>query len=247
MSRFFLSAEDSIQQNEILLRGENFHHLARVLRARVGEQVEVCDGKGTDYFCRCAAFDKEAARLTVERSAPSAAENGPRVTLYQCIAKGEKMEQIITRCVEMGVYRIVPVLSRFCVARPEQGEKKLERWRKIALAAAKQSGRGLVPEIAPIMDIKDAVAALAHLPGAFVCYEKEQTRSLANLPAGEEYAFLIGSEGGLAEEEAALWEQACIPAVTLGTRILRTENAAAYVLPVLFYKQQTEEVSHGEK
>ena len=229
------------------MRGENFHHLSRVLRARVGEKVEICDGTGRDYFCVCAAFEKDAAVLTVEHTAPSRSEDGPRVTLYQCIAKGEKMEQIITRCVEMGVYRIVPVLSRYCVARPEQSEKKLERWRKIALSAAKQSGRGLVPEVAPIMDIKEAVAQLSSAPGAFVCYEKAQKHTLANLPATDEYSFLIGSEGGLAEEEAALWEQAGIPAISLGSRILRTENAAAYVLPVLFYKQQTEVNTNGNE
>ena len=240
MSRFFLTPEDSIETNKIVLRGENHHHLSRVLRARVGEAVEVCDGKGTDYFCRCASFEKECARLSIEQVAQSAAENGPKVTLYQCIAKGEKMEQIITRTVEMGVYRIVPVLSRFCVARPEQAEKKLERWRKIALSAAKQSGRGLVPEIAPIMDIKDAIEEMATAPKAFVCFEKEEKQTLAELEMGQEVSFLIGSEGGLSDEECAMWEQKGIGAVTLGSRILRTENAAAYVLPVLFYKLQTE-------
>ena len=240
MSRFFLTQEDSLTEGEICLRGENLHHLSRVLRARVGEAVEVCDGKGTDYHCICSAFDKETATLQIRQCVPSPAENGPRITLYQCIAKGEKMEQIITRCVEMGVYRIVPVLSRFCVARPEQGEKKLERWRKIALAAAKQSGRGIVPEIAPILPIAEAIAQMAEAEQAFVCYEREQQRGLNTLPPAEEIAFLIGSEGGLAEEECALWQQRGIPAVSLGTRILRTENAAAYVMPVLFYKAQTE-------
>ena len=240
MSRFFLTPEDSIETNKIVLRGENHHHLSRVLRARVGEAVEVCDGKGTDYFCRCASFEKECAHLSIEQVAQSAAENGPKVTLYQCIAKGEKMEQIITRTVEMGVYRIVPVLSRFCVARSEQAEKKLERWRKIALSAAKQSGRGLVPEIAPIMDIKDAIEEMAKTPKAFVCFEKEEKQTLAEFEMGQEVSFLIGSEGGLSDEECAMWEQKGIGAVTLGSRILRTENAAAYVLPVLFYKLQTE-------
>lgn len=240
MSRFFLTDGDSVSEHEICLRGENFHHLSRVLRARVGEKTEVCDGKGTDYFCVCKAFEKDCAYLAIERTAPSKAEDGPKVTLYQCIAKGEKMEQIITRTVEMGVYRIVPVLSRFCVARPDQAEKKLERWRKIALSAAKQSGRGLVPEIAPIMDIKDAIKALGQARNAFVCYEKEQQHSLAEFPAAKEISFLIGSEGGLSEQECALWQQQGIPAVTLGNRILRTENAAAFVLPVLFYKAQTE-------
>ncbi len=239
MSRFFLTNEDSIGENQIVLRGENFHHLARVLRARVGDEVEVCDGKGTDYFCLAESFDKESATLSVTKSAPASAEDGPFITLYQCIAKGDKMEQIITRCTEMGVSRFVPVLSRFCVARPE-GDKKIARWQKVALAAAKQSGRGLVPEISPIIDIKEAIEQMAEQPFAFVCYEKETRGTLAQLPSAKEISFLIGSEGGFADEECALWESKKIPSVTLGKRILRTENAAAYVLPVLFYKSQTE-------
>ncbi len=240
MSRFFLSEQDTLTDSEICLRGENYHHLSRVLRARVGDAVEVCDGKGMDYFCRCSAFDKDSARLAIERSAPAVSEEGPRVTLYQCIAKGEKMEQIITRSIEMGVYRLVPVLSRFCVARPEEGKKKWERWNKIALSAAKQSGRGILPEVAPIMSIKDAIEEMAEAECAFVCYEKEEKGTLAALPLAESISFLIGSEGGLAPEEKELWEQKGIPAVTLGKRILRTENAAPYVLPILFYKSQTE-------
>lgn len=240
MSRFFLTDGDIVGDGEIYLTGENFHHLARVLRARVGESAEVCDGKGTDYFCRCAAFGKDRATLTVERTAPSVSEQGPRVTLYQCVAKGDKMEQIITRTIEMGVYRIVPVLSRFCVARPDEADKKLQRWRKIALAAAKQSGRGILPRIEPLMDIKDAIEEMASAKQAFVCYEKEQHHTLSQLPIQEEISFLIGSEGGLAEEEAALWQQKGIPQISLGKRILRTENAAAYVLPILFYKSTTE-------
>lgn len=244
MSRFFLTEEDGITNELITLRGENFHHLARVLRARVGESVEVCDGKGTDYYCVAESFDKDSAVLRVERTSQSAAEEGPFITLYQCIAKGDKMEQIITRCTEMGVSRFVPVLSRYCVARPE-GDKKIARWQKVALAAAKQSGRGLVPEVCPIMDIKDAIEQMARAELSFVCYEREDKRSAAELPVAKEISFLIGSEGGLSEEEQKMWEQKGIPAITLGTRILRTENAAAYVVPVLFYKLQTEVKNNG--
>ena len=233
-------------QDKILLKGENFHHLAHVLRARVGEQVEVCDGKGQDYFCICSAFEKDHAALRIQRTAANAAEQGPRITLYQCVAKGEKMELIITRTIEMGVHRIVPVMSRFCVARPAEAEKKLERWRKIALAAAKQSGRGIVPRIEPMIDIGQAIEQMASAENAFVCYEKEQEQSLCQIPMTENISFLVGSEGGLAEEEATLWQQKGIAQVTLGKRILRTENAAAYVLPILHYKSMTEVEKHGK-
>ena len=244
MSRFFLTEQDSLDGQEIILRGENFHHLSRVLRTRVGEAVEVCDGKGTDYYCVAREFDKESATLLIERTSSSVTEEGPFITLYQCIAKGDKMEQIITRCTEMGVSRFVPVLSRYCVARPE-GNKKIERWQKVALAAAKQSGRGLVPEVKPIMDITDAIEEMSGAELAFVCYEGETRRSAAELPVAREIAFLIGSEGGLSEQERALWESKGIPAITLGKRILRTENAAAYVVPILFYKLQTEVKNNG--
>lgn len=239
MSRFFITDADILSGEHITLKGENFHHLSRVLRARVGEKVEVCDGKGTDYFCTAERFDKESALLKINRTALNTAENGPFITLYQCVAKGDKMEQIITRCIEMGVSRIVPVMSEHCVARV-RGDEKGERWRKVALSAAKQSGRGIVPEVTAVMDIKDAVREMAKSKLAFVCYEKETEHTLASLPTADEIAFLIGSEGGLSENEAKLWQTAGLGAVSLGERILRTENAAAYVLPVLFYKSQTE-------
>lgn len=243
MSRFFLNEGDTLTQNTVTLTGENYHHLTRSLRAAVGEMCDVTDGHGTDYHCRITEITAEAATLEVLSSEPGRGEVGARITVYQCLAKGDKMEQIITRCVEMGVDKIVPVESRFCIVKNENEAKKRARWQKIALSAAKQSGRSIVPEIGAVISIKQAIAALSEHNCAFVCYENEHERSLAQIAAGGEYAFLVGPEGGLAPEEQQMWEAAGIPAVSLGTRILRTENAATFVVPILQYK--TEELSNG--
>ncbi len=236
MNRFFLSNGDTVGEREITLTGENYIHLTRALRARIGEECIVCDGKRTDYFCRVAAVDKETVTLSIEKAAPSAGESDIGITLYQCLPKGDKMESVISRAVETGVRRIVPVVSRNCVARPERADKKVERWNRIARSAAEQCGRGILPVVADITDFSGALAMLAAHETAFICFENETERKLSGLTLTKDVGFLIGPEGGLAPEEAALWEKAGIPAVSLGRRILRTENAAAFVLPVLHYK-----------
>ena len=238
MSRFFLTETDRVENQSITLYGENYHHLAHVLRARTGEHITVCDGRGTDYECVLRKIDRQSAEFSVERVLPSQGESGLHITLFQCLAKGEKMEQIISRSVEMGVDKIVPVLSRFCIAKIQPGDSgKLERYQKIALSAAKQCGRGKIPQICAPVDIREAITMLSSLQNSFVCYENEKEETLLDFSfTGSEIGFLIGPEGGLAGEEEQMWRAAHIPSLSLGRRILRTENAAAFVLPILYCK-----------
>ena len=235
MNRFFLSREDTVGEKEIVLTGENYIHLTRALRARIGEECVVCDGACTDYLCRVAAADKQTVTLTVERTEKTAGESDISITLYQCLPKGDKMESVISRAVEAGITRIVPVVSRNCVARPERIDKKTERWNRIAASSAGQCGRGILPRVTEIKDLGEALSMLSAHQTAFVCYENETKRRISDIPLSGDIGFLIGPEGGLAPEEAAVWEAAGLPAVTLGRRILRTENAAAFVLPILHY------------
>ena len=238
MSRFFITETDTLAE-QIVLRGENYHHLTHVLRAAVGEKVCVCDGAGTEYECTLSAVDGQNAYLTIDQKHDALGESKLDITGFQCLAKGEKMEQIITRCVEMGVHRIVPVYSRFCIAKPT-GASKTMRYKKIALSAAKQSGRAIVPEIGDTIDFQEAVQRLCAFQNGFVCYEKETEYSLLEMEAcGTQIGFLIGSEGGFSAEEAACWRAAGLRSVSLGPRILRTENAAAFVLPILYSKYGT--------
>lgn len=238
MSRFFITEMDTLAE-QIVLRGENYHHLTHVLRAVMGEKVWVCDGTGAEYECTLSAVDGQCAYLTIDQKHDALGESKLDITVFQCLPKGEKMEQIITRCVEMGVRRIVPVYSRFCIAKPT-GASKTMRYKKIALSAAKQSGRAVVPEIGDTIDFQVAVQRLCALQNGFVCYEKETENSLLEMEAcGTQIGFLIGSEGGFSSDEAAFWRAAGLKSVSLGPRILRTENAAAFVLPILYSKYGT--------
>lgn len=134
----------------LILTGENAHHAGRVLRLRVGEGVTLCDGAGMDFDCTVEAVEKEAVTCRVVSCHAADTEPKQSITLFMALPKGDKMEFIVQKAVELGVSRIVPYLSKNCVSRPDKTEKKVERWRKIAAEAAKQCGRGRLPEVAPL-------------------------------------------------------------------------------------------------
>ena len=166
-------------------------------------------------------------------------------TLYQAIPKGDKMGEIVEKAVECGVTRIVPVLTERCVSRPDPKamEGKRARWQKIAESAAKQSGRGVIPEIAPMCSFAQAVEELGHADLPLFCYEGEGTRPLAQVlreqtPVGKDVRFFIGSEGGFSQSEAEAATAAGLCPIGLGKRILRTETAAAFVLACLVYEAE---------
>ena len=238
MTRFFVTPEE-FQPDFIALTGENAKH-AKVLRLKNGEEVLVCDGQGRECLCTVSDVSDGQIGLVVKHRQNSETEASVRVSVYMAFPKADKLEHVIQKATELGAYEIVAFLSARCVSRPDDKslKKKLERWQKIARSAAEQSGRGLIPRVEDVISIDEAIERMTHVPMSFVCYEKEENRTLADLSVAEEISFLIGSEGGLADEECTQWQRLGIPSVSLGERILRTENAAAYVLPVLFYKSK---------
>lgn len=148
MPRFFVDQQP--QDGVLTLTGENAHHAGRVLRLRVGEGVTLCDGAGMDFDCTVEAVEKEAVTCRVVSCHAADTEPKQSITLFMALPKGDKMEFIVQKAVELGVSRIVPYLSKNCVSRPDKTEKKVERWRKIAAEAAKQCGRGRLPEGQPL-------------------------------------------------------------------------------------------------
>jgi len=226
MHRFFVNKED-ISGDCVILSGENANHAA-VLRLNAGEESVACDGAGTDYFC--AAAEKGGNVGKILRIAANLAEPPLAITLFQALPKGDKLAEIVEKCVEAGAAAIVPVATARCIAKPSgRDDKKTARLRKIAEAAAKQSGRGVIPHVGGIMPFKEAVAAAKNHSIALVCYENEKQRTAAdflkNMGKAASLALFIGPEGGFAPEEAAMFSAANITAITLGPRILRTENA----------------------
>ena len=136
MPRFFVDQQP--QDGVLTLTGENAHHAGRVLRLRVGEGVTLCDGAGMDFDCTVETVEKEAVTCRVVSCHAADTEPKQSITLFMALPKGDKMEFIVQKAVELGVSRIVPYLSKNCVSRPDKTEKKVERWRKIAAEAAKQ-------------------------------------------------------------------------------------------------------------
>lgn len=239
MPRFFVLPGE-IGEGEVLLTGENAHHISRSLRMAAGETVTVCDGAGRDYFCRLAEFRADCVRAEILSQEPSASEPPYLIRVYQGLPKGDKLDEVIQKTVECGAGEIIPFESSRCVARVGDGKKEPERTvrrNRIAHTAAGQCGRGRLPAVRATCPFAEAVRDAAGAGLALFCYEGAGTRPLgevlkeaqaAGTPA--DISVMVGSEGGFSPEEAERARDAGMIPVGLGKRILRTETAAVFVL-----------------
>lgn len=245
--RFFISSGLS-DDGFVTFTGESANHISRSLRMRQGEIVIGCDEDGNEYECELFAFTPDTVKGKVVSVRKNESELPVNVRIFQCCPKSDKTELIIQKGVELGMTSFVPVLSDRCVARydSKDAEKKRMRWQKISLEAAKQSGRGKVPEIGSMTDFQSAVFECAKSDICFVCYENENGKTLKNiLESNKEVfsasdgkktvSFIVGPEGGLSEKEISLCLQNGIPSIGLGKRILRTETAGLFVLSCISY------------
>lgn len=237
MPRFFVP---SLAEDTITLDREAGRHIARSLRCREGDPVELCDGRGTDGAGIISAIAGETVTVTVQERRPSRGELPCAVTLYQALPKGDKMETIVQKAVELGVGRIVPVLTHRCVSRPDDKSmrKKCERYNRIALEAAKQCGRGRVPEVAPLVGFREAVAQMRADPLALFFYENadQPLREVLTGRLGDRVSILIGSEGGFEPSEAAFAAENGLVPLSLGSRILRCETAPLAAITAILYQ-----------
>lgn len=222
--------------NTAIITGEDAKHIGTVLRMKAGELAVLCDGEGEDCLCRITAINKDFVEFEMLDRQRNEAEPSVFVTLYQCLPKGDKMDLIVQKAVELGVGRIVPVLSKRCVSRPDEKSfaKKIQRWQKIAEEAAKQCGRGKIPEICEGRDFKVAVREYSQNKKGILFYEcgGVQLSEIVDKSA-DELGIFVGSEGGFEAEEAELAQEHGIVCATLGKRILRCETAPLAALAVL--------------
>ena len=239
MPRFFVTP-DAINENEITVTGTDVNHIKNVLRMQEGDALEVCDSKGTDYECTVKCLDRDLILLDIVSSRPSESELDKKMYLFQGLPKSDKMELIIQKAVELGVYEIIPTVTQRCIVKidPKKEDKKIARWQQIAQAAAKQSGRGIIPEIKSPMSFNEALEYAKSLDAALIPYEKakgiEATRNIiSDLKDKNSVAIFIGPEGGFEEKEILTAEENDVKTVTLGKRILRTETAGLAILSVL--------------
>ena len=235
MTRFFVSPEELGSEN-IQLVGENASH-AKVLRLKAGEQVLVCDGEGRE--CLCAVVDNLWNLEVLERR-ESVSEPAVQVSVYMAFPKSDKLEHVIQKATELGVYEIVAFPSARCVSKPDEKslKKKLERWQKIAASAAEQSGRGRIPRVVILPSFAEALKRGAQTDLPMMFYENEQATTLhMALNAGEwkSAALLTGPEGGLEEKEVTQAMDAGWKVCTLGKRILRCETAPLCALSAVMY------------
>lgn len=237
MPRFFTGEVDG---ETALIHGEDARHMALSLRMKTGEAVTVCDAKGNDYQCEIVSVQPEEVVLRIRAAALSQGEPGVFITLYQAMPKGDKLEQIVQKAVELGVGRVVPVLTSRCISRPDEGtmEKKRVRLNRISQEAAKQCGRGLLPEVAPMLRFEEAVLQMKEsaLPLFFYENATDSLKTTISKKLQKEVSILIGSEGGFSAEEADFGKKQGLLAVSLGSRILRCETAPLAAIAAVLYE-----------
>ncbi|MDD5863436.1 MAG: 16S rRNA (uracil(1498)-N(3))-methyltransferase [Firmicutes bacterium] len=236
MVRFFVEAGEP-ESGTVTLTGENAQH-AKVLRLRAGERVLLCDGGGTEFLCE--VTDAEGFILSVKERRESTSEPAVRVSVYMAFPKADKLEHVIQKATELGVYQIVAFPSARCVSRPEEKslKKKLERWQKIAASAAEQSGRGRIPRVSVLSSFSEALKQASQADKALLFYENEQAMTLKMALSGGGYrsvSLLTGPEGGLEEREVVEAREAGLQVCTLGKRILRCETAPLCALSAVMY------------
>lgn len=249
MPRFFVR-KDQIENGKLTVLGDDAHHISRSLRMAVGEKITVCDMQRREYECVLAEFLPDRVLADVVSEKQSDTEPPFFAHLYQALPKGDKLDSVIQKSVECGVGAITTFNSERCIAK-EKGdeENKLRRRNKIALEAAKQSGRGTVPEVYATISFAKALEEASDADIKLFCYEGDGTVSLHGFLAEEKarlsrekteslpkISILIGSEGGFSLAEVERAREAGFTPVGLGKRILRTETAPLFVLSCLCYE-----------
>ena len=240
------------EQGYIEILGGDVNHIEHVLRMKQGEELTVSDGFGSEYRCRAQEFLPETVKVTILEKNLVSSELRSKITLFQCLPKGDKMELIIQKAVELGAAQIVPVASKRCVVKLDEkkAQSKVKRWQAIAESAAKQSGRAVVPEVKMPVSFSTALKLAEELDQKLIPYEcadellsgteatpMERTReTLAAIVPGQSVGIMIGPEGGLEKAEVEQSMETGFAPITLGKRILRTETAGLCILSVLMFQ-----------
>ena len=241
MHHFFVTPEQ-VKENMIFIEGSDVNHIKNVLRMKAGEELEVSDGEKRKYLCEIDNMSSEEVCLLIKEELKVETELPSKLYLFQGLPKSDKMELIVQKAVELGVYEIVPVATKRAVVKldDKKAAKKVERWQAIAEGGAKQSGRNVIPEVKNVMSFKEAVAYAKELDVVLVPYElaegmNETKEIISNIKPGQSVGVFIGPEGGFETSEVEQAMENGAKAITLGRRILRTETAGLTTLSILMY------------
>ena len=241
MQQFFTDPS-GIRDGRIYIEGQDVRHMKNVLRMRPGETVKVSNGMGKSYLCSIEGYEEGRAKLKIEQVFRCDVELPSRILLFQGLPKGDKMEMIIQKAVELGAYGVIPFAAKRSVAKLDEKKalKKQVRWQAMAKGAAEQSGRGIIPEVYSPVTYAEALRLAGELDILLIPYEQEEGRDrtaevIGNLQPGQSVGVFIGPEGGFEEDEVKQAEKIGAVPVTLGKRILRTETAGLTALSILMY------------
>ena len=243
MARFFVD-KGKIAENQIIIDGADAHHIARSLRMAEGDEAVVCDGEGAEYLTKLTRIRDDECQCEIIERLDSRTEPQVSITLCMAYPKGDKLEVVIQKAVELGVSRIIPFESSRCIKRPkaEKAEKQTARLERIAEEAAKQCGRARIPTVTQPMSFGRMLDVATKSTVALFCYENEEGLTVKDMLSGkdrpESISIIVGSEGGFSPEEAAeALAQGC-KSVSLGNRILRCETAPSFVLSAISYEYE---------
>lgn len=242
MYQFFVEPSQ-IQDKKVIITGGDVNHMKNVLRMRVGEEIAVRNGvDGKEYRCGIEEFAQDQVICSLRFVKEEGVELPSKIYLFQGIPKADKMELVVQKAVELGVYEVIPVAVKRCVVKLDEkkARAKVERWQGIAEAAAKQSKRGVIPAVKNPVTMKEAAAYARELDVKLIPYELAEDMAhtkkiIESIRPGESVAVFIGPEGGFEEGEISEALAAGIEPITLGKRILRTETAGLTVLSWLMY------------
>ena len=221
------------------IEGEDARHISKSLRMKVGESLTLCTLDGRRHECEITAFSTDSVTVKVLSSTICEQEPSVKITLFMALTKGDKMDDIVQKSVELGVYEIVPVLTARCISRPDEKQikKKVQRWQKISDNAASQSRRGIIPQVKDMMTLKEASDICNSFDKAIVFYEcgGEKLRDIIDEDI-KTLAMFVGSEGGFEESEIDILKANGVTPTTLGTRILRAQTAPIAGITAVMYQ-----------
>lgn len=244
MPKFFVK-EDQIKDNVVKIIGTDINHIKNVLRLKENDKIEICNSENqANYLCQITTINDEQIECNIINELIENREANLKVTIFQGLPKADKMELIIQKSVELGVYDITPVEMTRCVVKLNDKDKtkKLERWNKISEVAAKQSQRNIIPKINNVITMKNLIDLINEYDSIIVAYEKEKDytikQELEKLKQqnAKKIGIVIGPEGGLEEKDVELLKDNGAKVITLGNRILRTETVALNVLSNIMYE-----------
>ncbi len=246
MPKFFVKT-NQIQGKNIIIQDEDVNHIKNVLRAKVEDKIHICDYQTSkNYMCKIEKIEDMCINCQIIEEIHSSVEPHIHVSIFQGLPKADKMEFVIQKAVELGVYDITPIEMKRCVVKLNEKDKKkkIQRWQKISEVAAKQSGRDRIPVVNEIINTNTLCEKFKDYDLVFVAYENEKEHSLKQElkkiqkrnNKEMKIAVIIGPEGGIDKEEIEKFEKHTAKIITLGNRILRTETVALNVLSIIMYE-----------